>query len=58
MLLRRDGEMATREANYVDDIHPSIRERDGSGKARAACAWLKSKMNSFGNQADNRKYKV
>ncbi len=24
MLLRKDGELATREANYVDDIHPCI----------------------------------
>ena len=58
MLLRRDGELATREADYVDDIHPCIRELDGSGKARAACARLKSKMNSFGNQADDRKYRL
>jgi hypothetical protein len=53
MLVRADGEMATQEANYVDDIHPCIRERDDSGKARAACARLKSKMNSLGNQADD-----
>ena len=36
MLLRKDGELATREANYVDDIHPCIRERDGSNEARIA----------------------
>ncbi len=58
MLLRADGEMATREANYVDDIHPCIRERDDSGEARAACTRLKSKMNSLGNQADNWKYRL
>jgi hypothetical protein len=58
MLLRADGEMATREADYVDDIHPCIREPDDSGKARAACARLKSKMNSLGNQADDRKYRL
>ena len=56
MLLRKDGELAKREANYVDDIHPCIRERDGSNEARKACAQLKSGMNSVGNQADDRKY--
>ena len=56
MLLRKDGELATREANYVDDIHPCIRERDGSNEARKACAQLKSGMNSVGNQADDQKY--
>jgi hypothetical protein len=58
MLLRRDGELATREANYVDDIHPCIRERDGSNEARQACAQLKSRMNALGNQADDRKYRL
>ena len=58
MLLRKDGELATREADYVDDIHPCIREKDGSSEARNACAQLKSKMNSLGNQADDRKYRL
>jgi hypothetical protein len=58
MLLRRDGELGTREANYVDDIHPCIRERDGSNEARQACAQLKSRMNALGNQADDRKYQL
>jgi len=58
MLLRKDGELATREATYVDDIHPCIRERDGSNEARKACAQLKSGMNSVGNQADDRKYRL
>ena len=58
MLLRRDGELATREADYVDDIHPCIREKPGSNEARRACAQLKSEMNSFGNQADDRKYRL
>jgi hypothetical protein len=48
MLLRGDGELATQEANYVNDIHPCIREREGSSKGWLACAQLKSKMNSFG----------
>ncbi len=56
MLLRKDGELATREADYVDDIHPCIREREGSNEARLACAQLKSGMNSRGNQADDWKY--
>ena len=58
MLLRKDGELATREAKYVDDIHPCIREKEGTDEARAACAQLKSKMNSLGNQADDRKYRL
>ncbi len=33
MLLRKDGELAMREANYVDDIHPVTREKDEEGKA-------------------------
>ncbi len=56
MLLRKDGELATREANYVDDIHPVTREKDEEAKARQACAQLKSKMNLVGNQADDWKY--
>jgi hypothetical protein len=57
-LLRKDGELATREADYVDDIHPCIREREGSNEARLACAQLKSRMNSRGNQADDQKYHI
>ncbi len=34
MLLWKDGELATREADYVDDIHPCMREREGSNEAR------------------------
>ncbi len=58
MLLQKDGELATQEANHIDDIHPCIRERDSSNEARKACTQLKSKMNSLGNQADNRKYRL
>jgi hypothetical protein len=53
MLLRKDGELATREAHYVDDVHPCVRKREGSNEARRACAQLKSRMNSRGNQADD-----
>jgi hypothetical protein len=58
MLLRKDGELATREANYVNDIHPCTQERDGSLEARRACAQLNSGMNFCNNQADNRKYRL
>jgi hypothetical protein len=57
MLLQKDGELATtREADYVDDIHPCIQERDRSSEARKACTQLKSGMNYLGNQADDWKY--
>jgi hypothetical protein len=58
LLLRKDGELATREADYVDNIHLVVRERDDESKARQACAQLKSKMNSVGNQADDSKYRL
>ena len=45
-----------REANYVDDIHLCIREREGMNQARLACAQLKAGMNFLGNQANDRKY--
>jgi hypothetical protein len=58
MPLQKDGELAMQEADYVDDIHPCIRERDGSNEVRKACAQLKLKMNSLGNQVDDRKYRL
>ncbi len=58
MLVRKDGELATQEANYVDDIHPVTREKDEEAKAHQACAQLKSKMNLLGNQADDCKYRL
>ena len=58
LLLRKDGELAKREADYVDNIHPVIRERDDESKARQACVQLKPKMNSVGNQADDQKYRL
>jgi hypothetical protein len=42
----------------VDDIHPCIRESEGTSQARDACAQLKARMNSLGNQADDRKYRL
>jgi hypothetical protein len=58
MLLQKDGELATCKADYVDDIHPCIREREGTNQARLACAQLKAGMNSLGNQANDRKYRL
>jgi hypothetical protein len=58
MLLRKDGELATREADYVDDFHPCIWEREGSNEARLGCAQLKSGMNLRDNQADDWKYRI
>jgi hypothetical protein len=57
MRLRKDGELATQEATFVDDIHPSGRERDGENKVSDACRRLKSRMNSVGNNAADRKYR-
>jgi len=58
MLLQKDGELATREAHYDDDVHPCVRKKEGSNEARWACAQLKSQMNAWGNQADDRKYRL
>jgi hypothetical protein len=41
MLLRKDGELATRLVDYVDDIHPSVRGKDVR-PAIAAAHFLKS----------------
>lgn len=57
MRIRDDGKLAAAEVNYVDDIHPSIRGID-AGPAVVASKWLKSRMNSVGNQADDRKYRL
>ncbi len=58
VLVWKDGELATQEVNYVDDIHPVTREKDEEAKARQACAQLKSKMNLLWNQADDCKYRL
>ncbi len=58
MLLRKDRELVTREANYVDYIHLCICERDRSFKAHCACAQLKLGMNFRGNQVDDWKYRL
>jgi hypothetical protein len=58
MLLWKDGELAMRETNYVNDIHPVTREKDEEAKACQACAQLKLKINLVGNQADDWKYRL
>jgi hypothetical protein len=56
MRIRGDGELASAQVDYVDDIHPTARGHDNKN-AVAAAKWLKSRMNSVGNQADDRKYR-
>ena len=58
ILLRKDGEMAPREATYVDDTHVSGRKKDGERATRGACHQIMSRMNSYGNQADAKKWCV
>ncbi|KAL7534633.1 LOW QUALITY PROTEIN: hypothetical protein ACHAXR_008890 [Thalassiosira sp. AJA248-18] len=58
MLIRSDGELASQEINFVGDIHPAGRCKDGVFHyARDGCRFLKSRMNSRGNIADDRKYR-
>lgn len=55
MQLQENGELATQEACYVDDDHVMGR---GHRETTRACKVLKSNMNSLGNQADDRKYRL
>ncbi len=58
ILLREDGEMATQEVTFVDDIHVAGRTKDGVfDHAKSGCKQLKSRMNSLANQADDRKFR-
>ena len=54
ILLRTDGEKATRRVTFVDDIHGSSRGRD-AGPAREASRVLAGGMNYLGNQDAARK---
>eukprot|EP00956_Cyclotella_meneghiniana_P035315 scaffold113755_cov23-Cyclotella_meneghiniana.AAC.1 len=54
ILLRKDGEKATRRVTFVDDIHGSSRGRD-AGPAREASRILAGGMNYLGNQDAARK---
>ena len=58
MLLLKDGELATREAHYVDDIHPCVCKKEGSNETQRVCAQLKLQMNTRGNQAYDQKYRL
>ena len=53
MLLRANGELATRWATYVDDTRLGNR---GRAPDRRAARTLCARMNSLGNQADARKF--
>ena len=57
MLIWKDGELAARLVDYVDDLHPSTRGYDESN-AKAADHFLKSRINSVGNQASEEKYRI
>ena len=58
MLLKKDNELATTEVTFVDDIRVSGRCKEGRyDNAKTACKQLKSRMNSLGNQADDRKFR-
>jgi len=58
MLLRKDQELATGEETFVDDCHMAGGAKEGDcDHAEAGCKQLKSRMNSLGNQADDRKYR-
>ena len=57
LLLREDGELATSEVTYVDNIHVAGWTKVGvKDLAHASYKQLKSRINSKGNQADDRKY--
>lgn len=57
MQIWKDGELASAEVNYVDDIHPVARGVDSRSTVLLA-KFLKSRMNSVGNQADDKKYRL
>ena len=54
LLIRKDGELATRQKTYVDDYRVAARRRD---PCWLACKQLKLGMNTHGNQASDRKYR-
>ena len=67
--LREDNELATDQKTYVDDVHIVGRSlgkycrrtkennQNVISLTRQACRQLKTRMNSVGNQADDRKYR-
>jgi hypothetical protein len=56
MRIWEDGELALAGKNYVDDIHAVARGVD-SRNAVVTAKFLKSRMNSVGNQANDKKYR-
>ena len=58
MKLRKDGELATAQSSYVDDIRGAARDSpDLLPRSWEAARRLKRRMNYFGNQADERKFR-
>jgi hypothetical protein len=55
LLLKEDGELATRQAMFVDDLHGVSRGKDQS-EAREAGRVTAFKMNYYGNQVAARKF--
>eukprot|EP00986_Skeletonema_menzelii_P016382 scaffold14397_cov80-Skeletonema_menzelii.AAC.1 len=56
--IREDGELATMQSTYVDDIRGAARDSpDQPNNSREAARRLKRKMNYYGNQADERKFR-
>lgn len=56
MKIRSDGELATDEETFVDDIHVMGRDFEGHPNTWIGCKKLKSEMNRVQNQADDRKF--
>ena len=57
MEVREDGELACNEVTYVDDVHLVGRVVGEVNLTQRASKRLKSPMNYYGNQADDRKYR-
>ena len=57
MLIHKDGGLATSYAMFVDDIHPSGRDKKGGKHTKRVCKQLKLRMNLRGNGADDSKYR-
>ena len=56
ILIHKDDELATCYAIFVGDIHPSGHDQKGGKHTKCACKQLMSRMNSRGNQTDDKKY--
>ena len=57
MKLRKDGKLACNEATYVDDVHVAGQVVGEVNLTQRASERLKSPMNYYGNQAEDRKYR-